>query len=174
MMSKIKYIFQTHPLRQFVTDYLAQKNLRDRMILLGLGILVILALGYYVIIAPLNLAYTQAKETKLNQQQLYHWMHKAAHLAEIRHAQGQDTNSQAILPMIKSTLQNAGIPAMRYTVNITQKHIHLNFTRIGFSNFVNWFTSMTSNKLYILKTCQVNATNKPGQVNVKLNLYQAT
>ncbi len=148
-----------------------ERTLREQW-LLGIGGIVAIILFFYaVIFAPLNDAASNARETFIQQQNLYAWMqHSAGKISALKREIGggapssSGVTSNNFLSTVQTSLSSANL--YKYVRNVTDQDknaVQVQFNNVPFDTAMTWMDSLW--KQYSIQASALKAT-KTGTVGV--------
>jgi len=154
-------------------QYLAGLGVRERFLLIGGGVVLIVALLYALAWKPLGDRVERLRVTVSEQAALHQWMQSAA--AEVQRLRagrsGQRTERQSLLSLTDRTAREGGLaPAIRRVEPEGTDRVRIVLEQAGFDDMVNWLELLVSRHQVVVDSATVEARPEPGQVNARLVL----
>jgi len=143
----------------------------ERLLVNGVGILILLALVYLLLIAPAKQSVSDAQMKLSGQQNLVSWMKDNESIArQAASGGGSVTRSdQPLQTIVTSTSGPLGVAVKRYE-NESENKLRVWLENVPFDKMVRWLDQLESRYGLMIVSISIDAEKEPGLVTAKLVL----
>lgn len=143
----------------------------ERLLVNVVGILILLALIYLLLVAPAQRSVSEAQMKLAGQQNLLTWMKENESLArEAATGGGRVTKTdQPLQTIVTSTAGPLGVAVKRYE-NESENKLRVSLENVSFDKMVRWLDQLENRYGLSIVNIAVDAENEPGLVTAKLVL----
>lgn len=149
-------------------DSLADK---ERMAVIGVGILVVLALVYLILVAPAQRSVSEAQLKLAGQQNLLSWMKENESVARQAASGGRTVtkSDQPLQTIVTATAGPLGVTVKRYE-NESENKLRVSLEKVPFDKMVRWLDQLEARYGLTIINISIDAEKEPGLVTAKLVL----
>ena len=141
--------------------WLANLSPRERMLVIGGGIVAVVLLGYFLVWSPFTAAISDKKATLRAQQLLTAWMQPASQrILQLRQTQikAQQVATGGLLTTIDGSLKKSLLAKFPAQIDQTDNNkVRVQFSSVPFDDVVAWL--LLADKHYHIVVQQINVTN---------------
>lgn len=146
-------------------DWWLQLNSRERQLVGGLGVVVVVFIFYSFVWQPLNDNIEQGKRKLERQQSLLSWVTSETARYQANKGNGRVSSSGSLSSVINRTARSNGITIAR--VQPQSNDIQVWIDNASFSGLLTWLEQLSVNEGIQVKNIDLTSTEQSGQVRVK-------
>lgn len=143
----------------------------ERLLVNGVGVLIVLALVFLILIVPAKNAVSDSQMKLAGQQNLMSWMKENESIARQAGSGGGAVTKtdQPLQTIVTSTAGPMGIAVKRYE-NESENKLRVSLEKVSFDKMVRWLDQLESRYGLVIVNIAVDAEKEPGLVTAKLVL----
>lgn len=143
-------------------------NERERWMLAGVAVFIVLYLMYLLIYAPLKQAIHDKSQQLVEKQETLVWMQQVAKQYKAKKAP-ENLSSSQLLTVLASQLSNTSFKQFTYQLQQTgTSDIQLVFDKVPYNLFVAWLWTISEKYAISIKQFNVEKTDTPGVVKMMI------
>jgi general secretion pathway protein M len=155
--------------------WFAGLNNRERRIVSGGAIVVLIMLVYLLIWEPLSSSRAQLQTSVQAQRNTYAWMQQAAH--EINQLSGRDAGNNKPTGSLLGTINNTAKPVLRGAIlkrveEDRQQGVRVWIEQVAFDDLIHWLGQIQQQYGIRVSSLVSERHTRPGRVNVRLILQR--
>jgi len=153
-------------------QWFAGLNPRERLIVSGGGIALLLILVFLFVWEPLVAEKKQLQTSIKAQQSLYEWLQRSAD--EARRLQGSVPRNKISAGSMRTVINQTvkrGLPGANIKrVNASKRNVQVSIEQVGFDDLVRWLANLQQNNGIYVESLASERLPQAGRVNVRLTL----
>ncbi|MER2492406.1 type II secretion system protein GspM [Catenovulum sediminis] len=138
---------------------------RERQLVLGGGIVLIIGLFFQLIWGPLNTALDKAELDVKNKQTALLWVSEKTAELKQRQSGNSKVTSGSLNQIVNAAARRADISLAR--MQPQGESLQVQIDEVEFNALVRWLADLTQNKGLRIESLDISAADKPGAVRVR-------
>ena len=161
-----------------VIEWYENLQARERLMVTGAGLLVIVTLFYLLLWEPLYDGLEMEQQKLKNQQNIIGWMQQAAVEARGLRASGVRTSNRnrntPVSLAVEQTIGNSGLKSKLAKLESSGKDsARVRLNQVSFNQMIIWINNLESSYGISTSSLSIDRTDKAGIVNARINLSRS-
>lgn len=149
-----------------IKTYIDQLNHREKFLVIGTGIFVLLCVLYFGVYEPLTNQKIESQRMLADKQQTLAWMKQVSQFAGRSSRQAIQSNSQ-LLTVLTEQLSKPELEAFRYQLQQSSSgNVQLSYDSVPFNQFTQWLLQFQSTFSVNIERLTATKEDKAGMVQI--------